>query len=61
MDIATYVFIRSIVNTPTGVIAEAGNGDPETGPFVRFEVPHADVTSCHIGKKYRLVVDEEET
>ena len=54
------VFVTSINKLSSGsVVATAVNGSVTAGPStVTWEIPLTQVSTCHIGKKYTIAIEE---
>jgi hypothetical protein len=52
------VFVKSIVKGSFGTIVEAVNGSEDGPPYVKFQLPVEEVSSCFIGKRYLLTIEE---
>jgi len=55
----TSVFVTSIAKSNHGtIVVEASNGSPDGPPFVRFQLPTSEASSCTIGKRYFVIISE---
>ena len=54
------VYVKSLDNTGTGVVAVATNGGADGSPFVRFKLPVELVQTTTIGAKFMLTIDKED-
>lgn len=53
------VFVDAInQDAAVGVIVSASNGGNGGQPKVIWKLPHEQVLGCHIGKRYKLTIDE---
>lgn len=60
MPLSQSVFVRSISKRSNDTtVVEASNGSPEGPPFVRFYLPPNETEKCHIGKRYKIIIEEE--
>lgn len=54
-----YVFVSSIKKDISGVVVEACNGNTDGPPLVRFRITYNQALTCHVGKRYKLNIEEE--